>query len=220
MYSFAQRTDTTVVDEPFYAYYLRNHRVEHPGRESILESLPNTVDQVMAMLKTIEDRAHLFIKGMAHHVHELPIHHFQDMANIIFIRDPKQLIASYAQVMPQPTMNDVGISHQVDLFRALKQHGIPALILDSGLLLNDPQAILTELCLQLGISWDNKMLSWDAGARPEDGVWAKYWYHNVHLTTGFAKQESSSRSLPQNCQELYARSLPLYKALRSQAIGS
>ena len=95
MYSFAQRTDTTVVDEPFYAYYLANHPVEHPGREAILDSLPNTVDQVMAMLDGIESKAHLFIKGMAHHMHEVAMHHFANMTNIIFIRDPKQLIASY-----------------------------------------------------------------------------------------------------------------------------
>ena len=32
MYSFAQRTDTRVVDEPFYAYYLERSGADHSGR--------------------------------------------------------------------------------------------------------------------------------------------------------------------------------------------
>ena len=40
MYSFAQRPDTTVVDEPLYAYYLANTNSEakHPGVPEIMDS--------------------------------------------------------------------------------------------------------------------------------------------------------------------------------------
>ena len=36
MYSWRQRTDTTVVDEPFYAYYLAHTGRDHPGLEEVL----------------------------------------------------------------------------------------------------------------------------------------------------------------------------------------
>ena len=36
MYSFAQRSDTTVFDEPLYAHYLKESGVIHPGREEVL----------------------------------------------------------------------------------------------------------------------------------------------------------------------------------------
>ena len=41
MYSFAQRKDTTVVDEPLYAHYLVNTETEaqHPGTEGTLHSV-------------------------------------------------------------------------------------------------------------------------------------------------------------------------------------
>ena len=29
------------------------------------------------------------------------------------------------------------------------------------------------------------MLSWPAKPREEDGIWAKYWYHSLHKSTGF-----------------------------------
>ena len=40
MYSFAQREDTRVLDEPFYAYYLThvNPLADHPGKEEIINS--------------------------------------------------------------------------------------------------------------------------------------------------------------------------------------
>ena len=35
------------------------------------------------------------------------------------------------------------------------------------------------------------MLNWDRGGIKEDGVWAKYWYENVHKSEGFLKNESN-----------------------------
>ena len=33
------------------------------------------------------------------------------------------------------------------------------------------------------------MLNWDRGGIKEDGVWAKYWYENVHNSEGFLKNK-------------------------------
>ena len=38
MRSFENRDDTAVLDEPFYAYYLKRTGFHHPGRNSILKS--------------------------------------------------------------------------------------------------------------------------------------------------------------------------------------
>ena len=40
------------------------------------------------------------------------------------------------------------------------------------------------------------MLSWDRGGIKEDGIWAKYWYENVHKSQGFKpnkKMDDSKR---------------------------
>ena len=36
MRSFGSRADTTVVDEPLYAYYLARTGVDHPGRDEVI----------------------------------------------------------------------------------------------------------------------------------------------------------------------------------------
>ncbi|NIR35906.1 MAG: HAD family hydrolase, partial [Actinobacteria bacterium] len=36
MRSWGNRPDTFVVDEPLYAYYLTQRRVDHPGRDEVI----------------------------------------------------------------------------------------------------------------------------------------------------------------------------------------
>ena len=38
MYSFSQRPDTVVIDEPFYAHYLVTTGIDHPSRKDITAS--------------------------------------------------------------------------------------------------------------------------------------------------------------------------------------
>ena len=49
MYAFAQRPDTTVVDEPLYAHYLSQttSQARHPGHHDILQSQLQDGQQVI-----------------------------------------------------------------------------------------------------------------------------------------------------------------------------
>ena len=44
MYSFAQRSDTRVVDEPLYGHFLRVSGTHHPGRDEVLASWRRIID--------------------------------------------------------------------------------------------------------------------------------------------------------------------------------
>ena len=46
MYSFAQRSDTKVFDEPLYAYYLANSKAKeyHPGADEVMQSQNQKMD--------------------------------------------------------------------------------------------------------------------------------------------------------------------------------
>ena len=68
MYSFAQRSDTIVIDEPFYGYYLKLNRIIHPGRKRIMNSMSNDINEVTkALLSLNHDDQIIFVKNMAHH---------------------------------------------------------------------------------------------------------------------------------------------------------
>jgi hypothetical protein len=213
MYSFAQRTDTTVLDEPFYAVYLHSTKADHPAKEKVLASQPIHTDEVLQHIRDTVTTPLVFIKNMAHHIEITGEEYLKDMTNIFLIRNPSQIIASYAQVIQQPVMRDIGIEYQYHLFERLKSTGRTPLVVDSGLLLQNPEATLKNLCAAVGIPFEAGMLQWTAGPKPYDGVWAEHWYANVHQSKGFGQQATSSRLLPEPLVPLYEAARPYYEKM-------
>ena len=64
----------------------------------------------------------------------------------------------------------------------------PAVILSEDLQ-RDPQGTLRAVCESLKLEWDPNMMKWEPGPRPEDGVWAPWWYATTHASSGFATPE-------------------------------
>jgi hypothetical protein len=62
------------------------------------------------------------------------------------------------------------------------------------------------------------MLSWPAGARPEDGIWAAYWYDSVHRSTGFQPYKAKTDPFPEQLKPLFDECMPYYVALAKEAI--
>jgi hypothetical protein len=73
--------------------------------------------------------------------------------------------------------------------------------------------VLQQLCERIGIPFQQSMLTWPAGPKPYDGVWAPHWYANVHRSTGFEQQPTSSRPLPDHLEELYHRAYFFYEKM-------
>ena len=219
MYSFQNRGDTTVLDEPMYAHYLSKNNVQHPGQNEIIESQPTEINEVIEeVLFKKYPTDFLFIKNMAHHFIGIDWEFILKMKNIIYIRNPKQLIASFAKVIDEPTLQDIGIELEFQLYKFLLDNNRQPIILDSGELLKDPKKVLQLICGKLEIPFTEKMLHWDVGPRKEDGVWAKYWYDNVHQSTGFEKQKTSDRPLPDRLVPLYNEAMKCYEPLFEKSI--
>lgn len=218
MYSFAHHGAFKVMDEPFYAYYLKHTGTDHPGKEEIIESQPTTVDQVISWIdQTQSENEHVFIKNMAHHLIDMDLEFLQNYTNVFLIRDPSQLITSFAKVITSPKMTDIGVKRQFEIYQYLNEECI---VLDSNEILADPKGVLEKLFNKLGIAFSDQMLNWPAGAIPEDGIWAKYWYKSVHQSTGFSKSISKEPQIPDHCQDLLNEALPYYHALKQHAISS
>lgn len=220
MYSFGNRQDTAVIDEPFYAHYLKMHpEIEHPGREETLQSQSTDYKEVVStLINPTGERPNLFIKNMAHHLDGCDWSFINQMKNIFLIRNPRQLIASFAQVIEKPTMLDIGLELEYLIYEYTVENNIDVLVIDSGELLKDSKSYFMILCQELSIPFTDRMLSWEPGPRPEDGVWAKYWYANVHTSSGFKKQKTSNRPFPENLKPLLERAQHYYDLLYNKSI--
>lgn len=221
MYSFAQRRDTKVVDEPFYGYYLHTTNADHPGKEEVMNSLPIDANEVIENLISYDQRKSIvFIKNMAHHLEGVDLKFLCRMVNVILIRDPKQILSSYHAVRKNPTLDDIGLEKQFEVYNFLVKRNLNPFVINSNEVLKNPKQALFHLCERIQIPFDENMLQWSAGPIAEDGVWAKYWYGNVHKSTGFEKQETSTRALPDSLLQTYQDALPYYEALNIHAIKS
>lgn len=219
MYSFAQRNDTVVIDEPLYAHFLNETGLNHPGREEVLASQEQDGRKVISnvMLGNC-DHPILFFKQMTHHLLNLELDFLSETFNILLIRDPKQVLISYAKVITQPSLNDIGIRQSYELDQFLSGRNYHRLIIDASDVVRNPGKMLTAMCENLGIGFQPSMLQWKAGARPEDGVWAKYWYKNVHQSTGFTPFEEAAQELSPDLQEIYEQAKPYYDFLSERSL--
>ena len=220
MYSFAQRVDTLVLDEPYYATYLLSSGIHHPGRDEIIARLPHREEDVdIRIFREAPGYKILFIKNMAHHMELLREEMKDGLINVFLIRDPRQVISSYSRVIEAPVMRDIGIEYQHALFtRMMKADSTPPVVLDSGLLLSDPESVLRQLCNDIHIDFASEMLTWPEGPKPYDGVWAPYWYSSVHQSQGFAKPAGPPRAIPGKLEGLCREATSYYEKLLPFAI--
>lgn len=222
MYSFAQREDSTVFDEPFYAHYLAHTKSNgyHPGADEILESQQNDGQKVIdEIILGDYDTPIAFFKNMTHHLVNLDLSFMKETANVMLTQPPKDMLATYAKRGKKPTTQSVGYAKQIEIVKYLRSINKAPIIVDAKDILQYPQSRLRELCGTLGIPFNESMLKWPAGSRKEDGVWAKYWYHDVHRSTGFRAYKSNNEPLPEELEGLLEEYQAAYDELLELACG-
>lgn len=219
MYAFAQRPDTRVVDEPLYAHYLRVTGIEHPGREEVLTAQDADGERVVREVILGEYEAPVvFFKQMAHHLVELDRGFLAACANVLLIRDPAEVLTTLVRQLSEPRLADLGLVLQREIFDELTAAGQAPPVLDAKEVLLDPVSVLCRLCVRLGIAFHPEMLSWPAGSRPEDGVWAKHWYQSLHRSTGFAPYRAKNEPPPAHVLPVLEEARPHYEALYAHAL--
>ena len=211
MRAWENRPDTAVTDEPLYAFYLDRTGLDHPGRDEVIASQPTDWRKVLAQLADpLPDGTMIsYAKHMTHHLlPEVDRAAFAPFRHAHLIRDPRELLASYARVRAEPTLADLGLRQQAEIFETF---GGP--VIDSRDLLTSPEGTLRALCQALGVPFDDAMLAWPAGPRDSDGVWAPYWYDSVRSSTGFAPYRPPAAPLPARLEPLADQCLPYFDRL-------
>jgi hypothetical protein len=151
---------------------------------------------------------------MTHHiVADIDRASLRPLRHAFLIRDPRDLLASYSKVRTEPTLDDLGLRRQVELF---EEFGGP--VLDSRDLLAAPDAALRALCAALDVRFDPAMLSWPAGRRDTDGVWAPHWYDGVWASTGFSALRPAAGRVPEHLEPLLATCIPYYETLAAHRL--
>jgi hypothetical protein len=217
MRSFGNRADTVVVDEPFYAHYLAQTGLAHPGRDEVIAhhetDWRRAADNLRAPLP--KGASVHYQKQMAHHLLPTMGRAWLDgLTHAFLLRDPADMLRSLGHKLDEVRIEDTGLPQQLEIFEKIRreQSETPPVI-DADDLLDDPQGVLQALCAAIGIAFDAAMLHWPAGRRSTDGVWAKYWYDNVERSTSFVRWPKNKTPLPAPLAALEREAKPLYEAM-------
>lgn len=217
MRAWENRSDAAVVDEPFYAHYLATTGLDHPGREEVIAAGETDWRKVVAALTgpIPGDRAVFYQKHMTHHLlREVDTAWLAQVTNVFLIRDPREVLLSYVKSRPTVTAEDIGVPRQMEIFECVRGlTGTEPMVIDAGEFLKAPEAHLRAWCDRLGIEFTDRMLSWPAGPRDTDGIWAPYWYDAVLKSTGFEPWRERDRSVPAEHRQVIEVCQPLYEAL-------
>ena len=189
MRSWENRPDTMVVDEPLFAHWLTETGTDHPGREDVIATYDSDWRRVAEQLTgPLPDGVEVFYqKHMAHHLTpQIQQGWMARLTNVLLIRDPREVIASYQKGRPRFVARDLGFEQLVELYDELGATGEAPMVIDASDFLRAPEPHLRALCELIGVDFTDRMLEWPPGPRDSDGVWAPYWYKTVWESTGFA----------------------------------
>jgi hypothetical protein len=217
MRSWGNRQDTFVVDEPFYAFYLKATGKQHPDAEEVIATGEINWRKVVAQLTgpIPKGRRIFFQKQMTHHLlPEVDRQWLDAVTNCFLIRDPREVIGSYIKKRENPALEDLGYAQQAEIFDFVRARAksLPP-ILDAEDVLENPERMLRLLCKLVGVEFTESMLSWPPGLRETDGVWAKHWYGEVAKTSSFQPYRDSYDEVPNQLGEIYERCRECYERL-------
>ena len=235
MRAWGNRADTTVIDEPFYAHYLKRTGKKHPGAAEIISGGETDWQKIVSHLtgpigqSRHKGPSHIFFqKQMTHHLlPEVDREWIVDLTNCFLIRDPREVILSYIKKNPEAELEDLGFVQQCEIFNFVREkvgtsrcdvrgrRSAPSLpiVVDARDVLENPERMLRLLCHANGVPFDKAMLSWPPGLRETDGIWAKHWYDEVARSTSFQPYQPREGNVPDRLREIYEQCRECYERL-------
>lgn len=220
MRAWENRSDCTVWDEPFYAYFLQQTGIDHPLAAEVINAYDKNLDSLIAKLSTRPKSGIAYQKHISTHILDhMPLDWLQHVTNVFLIREPKYMVASYTQKRVNMTASDFGYTQLEMLFKkAASAQGSTPLVIDSRRFLRKPEAHLRFLCQHLNIEFESAMLTWPSGSRDSDGLWHTHWYDSVKASTGFGPPREGESTLNAHQQAIADECQPHFDTLNAHAI--
>jgi len=220
LYAFAQRTDTTVTDEPLFGYYLGFTGIDIPFRKEAINKMEIDPNKIIDMLVNCDlNKEVLFVKNKSDQAIGLQWDFMTSFQNVFLISHPKRMILSNDQEKEEQELLDTCYEIQYHQILYLMQLGIDPIVIDTDDLLDQPDAIMAHLCQQLELPFNSKMLKWEKGVKPFESLPSKNWCSNLRKTKSFRDLDKPVRKLNAKQTELAEECMPFYEKLKKYAIS-
>ena len=220
MRSFENRKDTYVLDEPFYAYYLKKTQLNHPMKKEIINHYSVSQNKIIKLITSKPENEKIFYqKHMTQHIiKNTNLDWIRNGYNCFLIRHPAKVINSYIKKNSLRNIDDIGFKKQFKIFNKVKKNNLNFIVINADNILINPNKAIKKLCIELKIRFSKKMLSWPKGKRSSDGIWSKVWYKNVELSNTFSKYRKEKINVPKKYKKIYEESLKYYNEMNQYSI--
>ena len=220
MRSFENRKDTYVLDEPFYAYYLKKTNLKHPMKKEIIKNYPVSQNKILKLITSKPKKQKIYYqKHMTHHIiKNTKLYWIRKGYNCFLIRHPSKVINSYIKKNSLRNIDDIGFKKQFEIFIKTKKSKLKFTVVNADDILQNPNETIKKLCKLLKIRFSKKMLTWPKGKRLSDGIWSKVWYKNVELSNTFSKYKKEKIYVPKKYKKIYEESLKYYNEMNQYSI--
>jgi len=220
MRSWENRSDTAVIDEPFYAHFLKETGIDHPMADEVIATGNTGFKAIIEKLRQAPASGIFYQKHITTHWMEyFPVDWLADIKHVFLIREPSRVVASYAVKRQGLTAFDLGYAQQAALFDIISQQdGATPPVIDSARFLEDPKSQLQAVCAHLEIDFEDDMLQWPAGKRDSDGLWGAHWYDAVVTSTGFGPANSKPLNLSDDQQQVVDLCQPFYESMSQHTL--
>jgi len=220
MRSFENRKDTYVIDEPFYAYYLKKKGLNHPMKNEIINNYPISQNKILKLITSEPRNNKIFYqKHMTQHIiTNTKLDWIIKGYNCFLIRHPGKVINSYIKKNSLKNIDDIGFKKQFEIFNIIKKNKLKFTVINADTILQNPSKTIKKLCKCLKIRFTKNMLNWPKGKRPSDGIWSKVWYKNVELSNTFSKYKKEKINVPKKYKDIYEESMKYYNKMNQHSI--
>ncbi len=216
--TFAQRSDTEVVHEPFcdvYFFSKWRRSTRFGDCEELLDySSAQAIEQISAKVAPL-----VFTKEHAYQA--LPYIDRDFLAssiNSFILRHPLEVIGSWYRVKESPTEEEFGFSTLNQIWQIvteeLKQKPI---LVDATRFRNNPEQVLRKYCQEIGIEFDSQMLSWNNGQlqewSPREAEFHAKWHSTLDKSTTIMPPTEVEVEVRTEDLELFESALEVYNKL-------
>ena len=211
-----ERDDLTALHEPFC------NLIDY-GETTVGDDVVSSDHQLLAAIRRLSARRPVFFKDTTDYRYPAVLdddRFLREVRHAFLIRHPAEIAASYYALKPDMCATDIGLEYMHELYRAVRDRGGRAVVLDSDDLARRPAETMAAYCAAVGLPARPDTLSWQPGRRAE---WerSERWHASTSNSSGFTSESTAYPATVRNNVMLAGfsdRAEPFYRALHADRL--